>query len=198
MTKRVVPELTQVQSVDRDAAAGDVIQTEDQTCQGGLAAPGAAQQSQHRARVHLKGQAVQDGIASIVGKAHILKGQRQGARGNVLPAALHDVRFETPELGQAFHTGADGLKGFDLVRHRPERFLQQINVVNKQVDRANGDQTGAEEPGAADDGKQGPDREGQPHRILDDPALEVGPAVVGQDAGLVTEELTDRIIHRPA
>ena len=198
MTKRFVPELAQVHAVDRDAASCDVIQTEDQTRQRGFAAPGAAQQSQHGTRCETEGQALQDGIAAIVGKAHILERQRQGTGRNVLPVALHNIRLEAAEFGQALHTGADGLEGFDLVRHGPERLLQQVDVMDKQVDRADGDQPGAEQPVTASDGKQRAEGECQPHRIFDDPALEVGPAVVGQDARLVTKELTDRIIHRPA
>src|SRR6185503_6693200 len=74
--------------------------------------------------------------------------------------------------------------------------FQQIDVVNKQIHRTNGDQPGGEEPVSAGKRQQRTCSESKSHRVFDDPALEMCLTIVRQDDALMAEQFTDGIIHR--
>ncbi len=116
--------------------------------------------------------------------------------GNFDTRATQDFRFEIAELRQTFYARANGLEALDLMGHSPEGFLEQIDVMDEEIHRSDRDQAGSVEPVSAGHGEQRPGRQRQTHRVFDDPALEVGTAVVGKDDALVAEKLLDGIIHR--
>ena len=125
----------------RISPAGRVVQAEDQPRQGGLAAAGASQQPQHLPGLQREGQVVQHRVVRIVvGKAtRPRKPEPSGRPADCVPGPSSHLRFDLAQLGQAFHTGADGLEALHLVGQRPDRFFQQVDVMDEQIDRADGD-----------------------------------------------------------
>src|SRR5687768_5170379 len=82
--------------------------------------------------------------------------------------------------------------------HSPERFFEEIDVMDKKIDGTNRDQTSRVEPVSACDREKRAGCERQTHCIFDDPAFEMRAAIVRQDNALVAEQLTNGIVHRAA
>ena len=95
--RELVPEICQtvvpqVNVVEQDLAGGGVVETRQQTHQGGLAGPSRAHDAHPRSRPHVEGDLLEDRAIPIVGERHIPERHRtRRATDRPRPMAFFDI-----------------------------------------------------------------------------------------------------------
>ena len=161
---------------DAHASRVHVVEACDEARDRGFATAGGADDRGHRLRFDAEGHALQDGVVSLVGEGHVLKGNGCARRGRGLVRASHALG------GGQFGGGEDlvaevqdGAPGFERGGERPD--------VDKDLREA-------QEQADGDDGLHGADATGDrepPHRADERHDDELG--------GHAVDDLANRLPH---
>ena len=208
----VLPEVADVDAVDRDRSAAHLVEAREEIDDGRLAGPRRADERDRLAGLRLERDVVEDERVWPVAKRDVVElhasadlRQRACRRGVVR------LRRRVEELEHALGAGQRGLERVVEIRERPERLHEVLPVVDERRDDADAHEPLEREPAAQareHDDEQVPEHRGQGHeeervRVRVDPRA-VDPLVLGAERGehrLVAPEdghdllAADRLLH---
>ena len=163
------PEVAQVHTVEKDRAAGRVIEAGHQADERGLARSGGPRDPERGSGIHGEGHAVENGRVARVGEADVAEleaTRRPLERAGVRP--LGHVGTFVEELEGPLGAGERGLQGAERAAHRLERAIELREVRHHQEQLAQRDPARLHTADADDQDRGCAQRRGQVDEAAED------------------------------
>ena len=167
------PRLAEIDPTETDRARRRVVETEQETCEGRLAAAGAPEHAEHLARRETQRDVAQDQVVAVrarfIGERDAVELDRERAGRDRRAAALGQARLGAQQLGDAAHARDGALHVLELAAQLLDRPAEHVGVMEEQVDRSERDHAEAPEVCADAERDRVPDgededRHGKEHR----------------------------------
>ena len=152
-------EIAYVDAVDAHAAAGRVVEPQQQAGQRALSASGAPDDAQDMTGGQRERHIVERERTIAVRERHVLELHRERARRQVRACAVDDRRPQIEQLGHAGRACTGLLQRAQLVGDHLERSAHELDRLEQQEHRADRDLTGVVEPHSGEEREHGSRRE---------------------------------------